>query len=288
MLPVQLHASQEDAVLMLLLSLWACTPQDLDTAPSGDSAWSAGAPHPLDDPEDVREVVIVAMMTGQLALGAIDTVHQGAGVPGACPSVEETSPATWLVGGEPGSVPEMGWAVEGSYTVRGLAWDDDAFVPGRVEVTWNDFTSTIADGPGGASARQVYDGTASIELREDSLGGGHFDLDFTSEGFPCEVVAAGGASERLWRIRGLERSALWLDDTDTLSGVIEVDGVGAVSLDGTMGWDYATCSTEPVDGSLTLVGEPTVTLGFDGATACDGRTSYSGDQVGEVSWELAG
>jgi hypothetical protein len=286
MLPGLLHATREDSVLILLLSLLACSTQDMDTAPSGDTGILAGTLHPLETPEDIREVVLVNMMTGQLAYGALMYVQQNAGEPDLCPLVEETGPGTWSVEGC--SDPELGVVFEGSFTVSGFEWSDKGFVPGTVEVVWDEFTTTVTKGPGGAWGRQVYDGGASFELLEDKMGGGRFDLTFVSEGFPCEVVAAGGVSERVWTISDLERSSLWTDGTDEVSGTIEVGGVGAVSLDGTMGWDYAACSTEPVDGSLTLVGEPTVTLTFDGANACDGSSSYSGDQEGEVSWGMSG
>ena len=286
MLPGPLHFTQEESVLVLLFSLLACSTQDVDTAPSGDTGSPTGTLHPLEASEDIREVVLVNMMTGQLAYGALMYVLQNAGEPDLSPLVEETGPGTWSVEGC--SDPELGVDFEGSYTVSGFEWGEAGFAPGNVEVIWDDFTTTITKGPGGAWGRQVYDGTASFELFEDSLGGGSFDLTFVSEGFACEVVAAGGVSERIWTISNLERSSLWTDGTDEVSGTIEVGGVGAVSLAGTIGWDYAACSSEPVDGTLTLVGEPTLTLEFDGATTCDGRSSYGGDLEGDVIWGLSG
>jgi len=55
-----------------------------------------------------------------------------------------------------------------------------------------------------------------------------------------------------------------------------------------MGWDLGACATEPYNGELTVAGVPTITLDLDGETTCDGWSSYSGDQQGDVEWRLSG
>lgn len=238
-----------------------------------------GPPLPIESEADVREAVYAAYVPVTLALYAeILIALPSEGEP--CPVVVDEGDGRWTVDAEGCTSTDDDGNVTtytGGYTLTGV-YEEEGHEEEVQEVRWDGFGSDSDDG-----ARLRIQGLQRMEPGDDGASARLVsNLTVTATGDIGPGMAVGDYE--------FEDHAFTLLDGDDdvryeIDGDVEIPEKGHFHIEGSGANDADACESEPVRGEITVGGAGSVTVTFDGDTACDGASPMSGDLTGSVSWD---
>lgn len=226
------------------------------------------APWALDDAAKLRSAEAAAQLPSVLiTLTVLLAAFADPSDDTACPGVLSQDDSSVTLGGDCTS--GDGSTFSGQFTMAGdtdlaLTFEDWGYSDDESDLHIDGEIDLVGEG---ASAGLITTSGLSVTmggLSSDDYGASSLDLGF--DGYQVQLPVDHDGDPDLFQSAG---------DT-SFDGDISDATLGTVSVSGSYTTDTDTCTDEPVSGELSFeAGDATATVGYDGATGCDGCRTYT-------------